>query len=258
MKKTLLAIALASSLTSFGAVAADKAPEPSYTLTGNIGLVSDYRFRGVSQTQQGPAVQGGLDLALANGLSFGTWTSNVSQWANLGGSQEIDLYGGYATELAGVGVSIGGISYWYPRNKQSAAGSPSNNTFEYYLGLSYGPLAYKISMANGNWFGVEADGATYHDLTLSLGSLGLSEKYSFSAHVGKQTIKEVGTKAGKDYGFTDYSIKAAYAISDSLSAALTASRVKYANKAHGQDDWYTFEGKKLGGSAVVASITKTF
>ncbi|MGA0816532.1 MAG: TorF family putative porin, partial [Burkholderiaceae bacterium] len=66
MKKTLLAVALASSLTSFGAVAADKAPEPSYTLTGNIGLVSDYRFRGISQTNKRPAVQGGLDLVLAN------------------------------------------------------------------------------------------------------------------------------------------------------------------------------------------------
>jgi hypothetical protein len=108
MKKTLLAVALASSLTSFGAVAADKAPEPSYTLTGNIGLVSDYRFRGVSQTQKGPAVQGGLDLALANGLSFGTWTSNVSQWANLGGSQEIDLYGspvlGFRSAVSPIGI----------------------------------------------------------------------------------------------------------------------------------------------------------
>jgi uncharacterized protein (TIGR02001 family) len=254
MKKTLLAVAMASSFTSFGAIAADKAPEPSYTLTGNIGLVSDYRFRGVSQTQKGPAVQGGLDLALANGLSFGTWTSNVSQWANLGGSQEVDLYGAFSKEVAGVSLSVGGIQYWYPRN---IAGI-SQNTFEYFLSASYGPISYKISQANGDWFGVDADGATYHDLTASLGSLGLSDKYSFSIHVGKQTIKEQGVNSANNFGFIDYSIKAGYAISDSLSAAITASRVKFSDKADAEANWFSFEGKKLGGSAVVASITKTF
>lgn len=253
MKKTLLAVALASSLTSFGAVAADKAPEPSYTLSGNIGLVSDYRFRGVSQSQKKPALQAGLDLVLANGLSFGTWTSNVSQWANLGGSQEVDLYGAYSKEIAGVSLSIGGIQYWYPRN----IAAPSNNTFEYFLSAAYGPVSYKVSQGNGDWFGVEADGATYHELAASLGSLGLSEKYSFSIHIGKQTVKEAGSRIADDVGFTDYSAKVGYAISDDLSLSVTASRVKYSNKSNGETQ-YSFDGKKLGGSAVVASITKTF
>ncbi|MFZ9841834.1 MAG: TorF family putative porin, partial [Burkholderiaceae bacterium] len=69
MKKTLLAVALASSLTSFGAVAADKAPEPDFSISGNFGFTSDYRFRGVSQTNKGPAAQGGFDLAHKSGFA---------------------------------------------------------------------------------------------------------------------------------------------------------------------------------------------
>lgn len=258
MKKNILALGAVSLLTTVGAHATDKAAEPSYSLSGNLGAVSDYRFRGVSQTNKKPAVQGGLDLALKNGLSFGTWTSNVSQWANYGGSQEVDLYGGYATELAGVGISVGGTAYWYPRNKWSSEGSPSNNTFEYYVGLTYGPVSYKMSKTNGNWFGVEASSATYHDLSYSLGSLGLSDKFGFSAHIGKQSISEEGSMAGQDLGFKDYSLKVAYSIADDLGVALIASKVKFATKADA-DAWYvSTDGKKLGGSAIVASITKTF
>ncbi|MFZ9162326.1 MAG: TorF family putative porin, partial [Burkholderiaceae bacterium] len=68
MKKTLLAVALASSLTSFGAVAADKAPEPDFSISGNFGLFSDYRFRGISQTDRAPALQGGFDLTHKSGF----------------------------------------------------------------------------------------------------------------------------------------------------------------------------------------------
>ncbi len=253
MKKTLLAIALASSLTSFGAVAADKAPEPSYTLAGNFSLVSDYRFRGVTQTQEGPAVQGGLDLTLKNGGYVGTWTSNVKQWANPGGQQEIDFYGGYRTEIKGFGLDIGGIQYWYPRNTASV----TNNTFEYYVAMSYGPISYKVSKANGNWFGIEANGAVYQELNLSHS---ISEKISVGFHIGSQTISEAGGTAGKNYGFTDYKISGAYDLGDGYSIGLAASRVSFKVTADGDSStgWYYFDGKKLGGSAVVASITKTF
>jgi uncharacterized protein (TIGR02001 family) len=258
MKKSLISLAVICSLSSVSAIAADKTPEPSYSISGNLSAATDYRFRGVSQTDKKPAVQGGLDLVFKNGLSVGTWTSNVSQWANYGGSQEIDLYGGYSTEVAGVGVSVGGVSYWYPRNKWSSEGSPSNNTFEYYLGLAYGPISYKLSKTNGNWFGVEASSATYHDLSYSLGSLGLSEKFGFALHIGKQSIAEEGGQTGNDLGFKDYSVKASYNFSDDLSASLVASKVKFGTKADAESWFVSASGKKLGGSSLVASITKTF
>ena len=249
MKKTLLAAALLSSLTSFGAVAADKAPEPSYTLTGNIGLVSDYRFRGISQSNKKPAIQGGLDLALANGLSFGTWTSNVSSWANTGGQQEVDLYGGYARDVFGATLSIGGIQYWYPRNTPAV----SQNTFEYYIGVAYGPFAYKLNKANGNWFGEAASGASYHDFSLSYA---VSEKLGAKLHIGRQTLNE--DDASRNIGFTDTSLSLTYDLGNSLSAGLTASRVKLKDKTDGEGFFTATNGKKLYESGLVASITKTF
>ncbi len=249
MKKTLLAIALASSLSSFGAVAADKAPEPSYTLSGNIGLVSDYRFRGISQTNKKPAVQGGLDLALANGLSFGTWTSNVSTWANTGGQQELDLYGGYSREIAGVTLSLGGIQYWYPRNTPAV----SQNTFEYYVGVAYGPFAYKLNKANGNWFGEPASGASYHDFSVAYA---VTEKIGVKLHVGRQTLNE--DDSTRNIGFTDASLGLSYDLGNSLVAGVTASRVKLKDKTDGEGFFTSTSGKKLYGSALVASITKTF
>ncbi len=254
MKKTLLAVALASSLTSFGAVAADKAPEPSYTVSGNIGLVSDYRFRGVSQTNKKPAAQGGLDLALSNGLSFGTWTSNVSKWANPGGAQEIDVYGGYTKNLLGLDLSLGGIQYLYPRNTATT----SNNTFEYYVGLGYGPVSAKVWVGNGNWFGIDSNGSTYTELNYTFS---LSEKVSVTAHIGKQAIDEVD--ASKNYGFLDGRVAVSYDLGDGLAVSLAASKVKFKNKtdSEGAGGWYLGGSngqEKLGGSAVVASITKTF
>jgi len=255
MKKSLLSLALASAtatVTTLGVAADANAADPGFSITGNIGVATDYRFRGVSQTNKKPAVQGGIDLAASNGLSLGIWTSNVSEWANPGGAQEVDVYGGYATEVEGVGVSVGAVSYMYPKNNPVGL-LPSNKTLEYYVGLSYGPVSYKASIARGNWFGIEADGGVYHDLTASLGSLGMSDKYSFAIHVGKQMISESGAETGNDYGFTDYSVKANYAISDSLSAALTVSKVVYSNATDGES-WFLDNG----GGAVVLSITKTF
>ncbi|MFM1869443.1 MAG: hypothetical protein RLY99_187, partial [Pseudomonadota bacterium] len=102
---TLSAIALAAAATlSSGAVmAADPAPAatPDFVVTGNFGITSDYRFRGISQNDLDPAFQGGFDVAHSSGLYVGTWGSNVSVWAANPGTLELDLYGGYKTELSG-------------------------------------------------------------------------------------------------------------------------------------------------------------
>ena len=85
------------------APAAAPAPEPDYTFTGNVGIFSQYVFRGVSQTNEKPALQGGLDLAHKSGFYIGTWGSNVS-WISdadprVSASLEWDMYGGYKGSL---------------------------------------------------------------------------------------------------------------------------------------------------------------
>ena len=160
MKKTLLAIALSSAFVSFTpAVSAESEIE----LSANFGLVSDYRFRGVSQTNKEMAAQGGFDLAHKSGFYMGTWTSNVSDFANPNGNGlEIDAYLGYSTEVGGIGIDIGNLYYYYPANEAS----PNVDTNEVYLGLSVSAFTLKTSYATSKYFGVAGSkGTIYYNLS---------------------------------------------------------------------------------------------
>lgn len=84
-------------------------------LSGSVGLVSDYRFRGISQTNNGVAVQGGLTLDHASGAYGGLWASNLAGWGDVGGSGiELDLFGGYKFPVGGGTLDLGGTFYLYP------------------------------------------------------------------------------------------------------------------------------------------------
>lgn len=99
MNKTLLSAALAATCILPQLALAQSAPASPHTLTGNLGFVTDYRFRGISQTFEQPAIQGGIDYSHASGFYAGTWASNV--------------YGGASAQPLGVAYfngSMGGIS----------------------------------------------------------------------------------------------------------------------------------------------------
>src|SRR5512141_142872 len=72
---------------------------PDYTVTGNVAVVSDYIFRGITQTWGHPAIQGGADLALKNGFAAGFWASSISERSYPGGAMELDLYGSYGANF---------------------------------------------------------------------------------------------------------------------------------------------------------------
>src|SRR6187402_1075729 len=117
----LMAAALGTGMSP--ALAADAAPPPEHTLTGNFGLYSQYIFRGLTQTDREPAVQGGFDYAHSSGFYLGTWGSNIS-WLkenasvapggtlisggtySQGGSAEIDFYGGYKMTFGDFGADL--------------------------------------------------------------------------------------------------------------------------------------------------------
>ena len=80
MKKSLIALALVSAFAA-PAFAEEAAPTPEHTLTGNVGLFSSYRFRGIDQTFGKPALQGGFDYTHSSGVYVGNWNSNVSSGA---------------------------------------------------------------------------------------------------------------------------------------------------------------------------------
>jgi len=281
MKKKLLAVALAGVTGAFASpvLAADpKAPEPDFTISGNFGLVSDYRFRGVTQTFEKPAIQGGFDFTHKSGAYLGTWASNVGNWANYGGSMEIDFYGGFRGTLpAGeIGFDVGYITYMYPGNApetfpdQTPISAPKNGTNEWYIGLSKGPLSYKFYRTTGNWFGLpKSSGSTYHDLNASIG---LSEQITLTAHAGRQDIKG-GYARENNYSsndFDDFSVGISVALPDSYTVGLKFTTVDFKDsraKNTANSGWFK-TGSTAGGysernfdlakDAIVLSLTKTF
>ncbi len=216
---TLSAIALAAAATlSSGTVLAQAAAPatPEFAVTGNFGITSDYRFRGLSQNNLDPAVQGGFDVAHSSGLYIGTWGSNVSAWAaSSTGSLELDIYGGYKTTLGDVGLDIGAIAYKYPSSTQSYR----SNTEEVYVGLSYGPAVFKTSyVTSKNYFassGTDNSGTMYYDLTLSQE---IAPKLVASIHAGMTDYKEDATAYGSGkVSYADYSIGLAYDLGSGLT-----------------------------------------
>ena len=168
-KKTLAAATVAASLASGMATAADTSP---HTLTGNFGIFSQYVFRGLTQTDKEPAVQGGFDYAHSGGFYAGTWGSNVSVLRDTGlysagGSLELDIYGGYKGTIGKTdfGYDVGLLYYWYPGTK--VAGGTKADTLEVYGALSWKWISAKLSyVISDEAFGVaNADGTYYLDFT---------------------------------------------------------------------------------------------
>jgi uncharacterized protein (TIGR02001 family) len=264
MKKTLLAVTLAA-LTSgaaTSALAADpKAPAPDFEISGNFALVSDYRFRGISQTDRDPALQGGFDLAHKSGAYIGTWASNVEQWANPGGSMEIDVYVGYATELPmGIGLDVGHTWYEYPGNTPDTPnGGISNDTREVHIGLSYGPLSYKVARTTTTWFGVsDSKGSYYQSLGLEYSPV---ENLTFSASAGYQKVKRGGSQ--NENSFNDYSVGASYDLGSDYSVGLSYHNVSFKDSAaKSAAGWYGTNNNgaqsQIYKSGVVVSLSKTF
>lgn len=195
MRKTLLSLAVLSALAlptytfaedaAPAAEAAPAEPTPSWTATTNIGFVSDYYFRGISQSWHKPAVQGGIDFAHTSGFYAGVWGSNVSPNTYPDASVEIDAYAGYngtISSVEGLGYTAGLYGYFYPGGSWKkfnylgdADQTPQGgkwNTYEANIGVSYKWLSAKASFTLGDWFGAEkktgwdggTSGTTYLEL----------------------------------------------------------------------------------------------
>lgn len=127
MKKILLSTAVMIALST---TALQAEGDTEVSISSNMSLTSNYIWRGMTQTHNGPAIQGGIDLGF-NGFYLGAWGSNVSWIGEEDSSMEIDYYAGYAGEFEGLGYDLGFIRYAYPK------ATSSNQFDEIYLGLSY-------------------------------------------------------------------------------------------------------------------------
>lgn len=186
MRTKPLATALAALATIAAAGAAHAGDGP---FTANVGLVSDYAYRGSSQTDERPALQGGFDYAHDSGLYAGVWGSNVSWLSdsnpNVHNSLELDLYGGYKGTAGAIGYDVGLLQYYYPGSYPKGFNSP--DTLEGYIGLSWEFLSFKYSYAFTDLFGYDrSDGSQYYDLGAAVDVGG---GFTLAAHVGYSDIK---------------------------------------------------------------------
>ena len=258
LKKNLLAVAVLSAFALPGAVLAEEAASP-HTITGNLSFVSDYSFRGLSQTLEEPAVQGGFDYAHSSGLYLGTWASNVSQSLYGPANMEWDFYGGYAKTFGDWGVNVGALFYYYPGGKTPDGGT--YDTTELYVGGSWKWLSAKLSYAVSDFFGGNqnsfpasfsgsSDGSMYLELNANYP---VNDALSIIAHVGQQTVE--GTAPGVDLDYTDYKVGVNY-LWKGFNFGL-AYKDTDAEKAN-----YTYtkgtENVYIGDSAVILSVGKTF
>lgn len=166
MRKTVLAAAVAAAVAVPGLASAQAtAPASPHTVAGNMGLFSDYRFRGISQTFQQPAIQGGIDYSHASGLYLGNWNSNVSGETFVDGTIEMDLYGGFKKAFGDVTLDVGLLQYLYPGAKNAGV---KYDTLEVYVGASWKWFTLKYSNTLDDYFGVaNSDGSGYLDLSAS-------------------------------------------------------------------------------------------
>ncbi|CAK0775682.1 Porin [Gammaproteobacteria bacterium] len=111
IKRSLASLSLLGGLVNVGAVWAEEAPSP---LAGNVALVSDYKYRGVTQTDRNPALQAGLTYTHASGLYAGLWGSNVNFQDGNEASLELDLKAGYTQTIDKLSYDLWAVGYFYP------------------------------------------------------------------------------------------------------------------------------------------------
>lgn len=230
--KTLVLAALAVSSSAF---AQTKAPEPDYTLAYNVGVVTDYRFRGISQTRLKPAVQGGVDFSHKSGVYLGFWASSIKILKDIPGGDgpvELDFYGGYKGSITeSLSFDVGALRYQYPSENFPT----SVNTTEIYGALTFGPATVKYSHGvTGETFGVaNSRGSGYLE---AAATFDLGNGFSLTPHVGRQHFKGDGNGVAS---YTDYSLSVTKDFGSGFAGTITAVGTNadknfYASPANGK------------------------
>ena len=257
-KKTVIsglvvAACVAGSVQAQTSPAAPAAPASDHTFTGNVGLFSQYIFRGLTQTNRHPALQAGADYSHASGIYLGTWITNIS-WLKenfsvpgfttgqyeRGGRIEWDFYGGYKANFgkSDFTYDLGLLYYYYPGSPKPPVAGPAGcfygplscpkaNTTELYgaLGWKWATLKYSHSIDNKT-FGVPETSGTYYlelNADVPIGESG----FTANLHWGKQKYKgQIPTFALSNnslYSYSDWKIGLTYALPKDFTVGAFAS-----------------------------------
>jgi uncharacterized protein (TIGR02001 family) len=282
MRKSLITTAVLGALAAPAFVfAADAAPAPDLTVAYNVGLYSQYIFRGLTQTNHKPALQGGVDLTHSSGLYLGMWGSNISwltdgtnaaagetKYYKSGGSLELDIYGGYRYTFAnGLGIDVGALRYQYPGTlRRNAVGA---NTTEVYGAVNYGWLQAKLSdvVSDAAWgWGPNTNAPTQENargtlygelnLTVPIGDLvggGALSGVTGIAHIARQQFSgRLNTYAS----YTDYKLGLQKSFSEGVLNGVNVGG--YWTYANGSDAAWIYDGRNIGDSTGTLFAQKTF
>jgi uncharacterized protein (TIGR02001 family) len=243
--KAQLAVLLTTLAASGAALgqAQPAAPAPDYTLSFNVGAVTDYRYRGISQSRLKPALQGGVDFAHSSGFYIGTWGSTVKWIKDAGGDSnvEIDVYGGYKFSLGDFALDVGALRYLYPRSNLAV----NPDTTELYVAGTWGPATLKYSHSTTNLFGfADSQGSGYLDLaaTFDTGFWGLT----VTPHIGHQRVRH-----NSDFSYTDWSV----GLGKDFGNGLTASAAYVDTNTN---DYRGLNNKNLGKATLVLGVKYAF
>ena len=258
MKKLVSAACLAAFSLTVPVVASaqDKKEEAKspHTITGNVGFASEYRYRGISQTDGKPAVQGGFDYAHASGFYLGTWASNVTWLSDAGNSNSLewDFYGGYKGGITDdLTYDVGGLYYYYPGRYASGVTKP--DTFEVYGAVTWKFLTAKYSHALTDTFGFpDSKGSGYLDLT---GTYDIGGGINLVGHVGRQTIPATTGRLKSDCSYTDYKLGVT---TDQVGFTWGLAYIGTNAKGDAGQCYINVHNKDLGKGNVVLTVTKTF
>lgn len=245
------------------------APTSPHTFSYNLGLYSQYIFRGLTQTDEKPAIQGGVDYSHSSGFYLGAWGSNIS-WLEDGGnydgsSLELDIYGGYRNTIgeSGIGYDVGLLNYIYPGSK-TAAGRANDAFDDPYTLEAYGALSYKwaqvklsYALTNDVFGAPDADGTYYLEANANI-PVGESG-FTVNLHVGHQEFdgNVPGSASGDPdnddlYSYTDYKIGVTKSWSNGVNVG------GYYTDTDAEDAGYTYLGDNIGDSTFTVFVQKTF
>ena len=200
MKKSLALMAIATAFTSVA---------HAEGMSANVALTSNYKFRGQDQGNNKPALQGGFDFS-ANGFYVGNWNSSIG-FTDSG--LEMDFYGGYKGEAAGLGYDVGVLQYYYPQKDKAV----NFDTTELYGAVSFSILTAKYSHTVSKKYFGGANGRNTGYLDLSA-NYEIAKGVFLNGHVGYTNLSDDINDAGSP-DFADYKVGATYDMGSGFSLA---------------------------------------